>query len=247
MKQNFQKTIELIPLPILSDVFLKNQDPQHILMKEMGKVRDTLFKSWQKKYGYLKMDESKFGNKQEDFKTHRIALNINFGYKKGQLELIGDKTYEYYAWDGNMIDVAEKYLFFTENNANSYQMPMQMQIIDFDIYDKEIKFKEIIAEYPFFHYYSDIPQKEYIINASKMRLDDADTKISEFFQFNKYNHIDKFVINCERQIGNFNFKFALHFWLVGPLNNSMNLVNSYFNRENINNYSDFILYRHGLK
>ena len=247
MKQNFQKTIELITLPILSEIFLKNQDPQHILMKEMGKVREKLFKSWIKNMGSEEMDENIFGNKQEDFKTERIALNINFGYKKGQLDLIGDKIYEYYAWDGNINDIAEKYLFFTENGANSYQMPMQLQILDFDKYDRDIKFKELIAEYPFFQYYPDIPRKESVIYASKMRLDDAEAKISDFFQLKKSNYIDKFVIDCDRQIGDFNFKFALHFWIVGPLDNSMNLVNEYFKCENINNYTDFLLYRHGLK
>jgi hypothetical protein len=247
MKQNFQKTIQLIPLTVLSDIFLKNLNPQQFLIKEMEKEIELLFKSWRENTSLDKKDESIFGNKEEDFKTSRIAFNINFGYKKGQLDLIGDKTYEYFDWDGNMLDIAEKYLFLSRNSKNLLQVPMQLQILDFDKYDRDIRFKELIAEYPFFQYYPDIPQKESFINASKMRIDDAEAKISDFFQLKKYNHIDKFVINCDRQIGDFNFKFALHFWIVGPLDNSMNLVNEYFKCYNINNYTDFLLYRHGLK
>jgi hypothetical protein len=83
-----------------------------------------------------------------------------------------------------------------------------------------------------------------IINSSKIRLEDAENKIAKFFQVDKYNYLEKFTINYIRQIRDINFKFAMHFWLVGPLNNKMNLVNTYFSKENLNTYEDWLLYIH---
>ncbi len=244
MKQNIQKTIELIPIEVLSDIFLKNLHPQQFLIKEMGKVMQALYKTWLKKMGTENIDESVFGNKQEDFTNNPIAFNINFGYVRGELPLIGDKIHEFFAWDGNINDIAEKYLFFARNSSNLIQIPMQLQMIDFDKYDRNIRFKEILEEYPFFKYYTDISEKEMVIKSSKIRLNEAESKIATFFQVDKHNHIDKFTINYNRQIRDINFKFVMHFWLVGPLNNKMNLVNTYFSKENLNTYEDWLFYNH---
>jgi hypothetical protein len=247
MQQNIQKTIELIPVEVLSDIFLKNLNPQQFLIKEMGRLMRLLSQALLKNPMLAEKNPAKFGNKNEDFKLGRMAFNINFGYTKDKLELFDDKTYEYCYWDGNLNDIAEKFLFFSSSSEEFFHVIMQLQILDFDKYDKDTRFKELISEYPFFQYYPDLNQKEKVLNESKRRLEVAENQISNFFQFTNYNHIHKFVIYCNRQIKDINFKIGLHFWIVGPLNNSMNLVNPFFSRNNLNSYSDFLYFRQGLK
>ena len=46
MKANLMKAISLIPQITLTDIFLKNQEPGAVLMKELEKVIEPLHKSW---------------------------------------------------------------------------------------------------------------------------------------------------------------------------------------------------------